>query len=77
MPLYTVKNKVTGETESLICPYEDLKLLLSENPDLQQSLAAPRTVSGIKDVRARIPDGFKDVLRKVKQGSGKQNTIGI
>ena len=77
MPLYTVKNKKTEESETLMCTHEELKALLKENPDLQQSLAAPRQVSGVKDVRARTPDGFKDVLRKVKDGSGKRNTVGV
>jgi hypothetical protein len=75
MPYYTLKNNETGDTEDIVCTYEEMQLHLKENPHLHQVLAAPRIVSGIRDVRSRTPDGFKDVLKKVKKGSGKNNTI--
>lgn len=77
MPYYTLKNNETGDTEDIICTYEEMKSRLEQNPHLQQVLSSPRIVSGIKDVRSRTPDGFKDVLRKVKKGSGKTNTIDV
>jgi hypothetical protein len=77
MPSYTVINRKTGEEQELMCSYQDLEKILKENPDLQQRLAAPKLVAGTGDVRSKTPDGFKDVLRKVKQGSGRANTIDV
>lgn len=77
MPIYTIKNKKTNEEKEVVCSFSELQEMLSAMPDWAQTLTSPRTVSGIKDVRARTPDGFKDVLRRVKSGSAKNNTVNI
>lgn len=75
LPTYTIKEKKTGKQREVVCSHSELIELLEKNPDLEQGLAAPRMVSGTKDVRARTPDGFKDVLSRIKSGSGKSNTV--
>jgi putative FmdB family regulatory protein len=40
-------------------------------------LAAPRTVSGVGDFRAKVPDVFKDRLREIKKISGKGCVIDV
>ncbi|QVW27132.1 hypothetical protein [Escherichia phage A221] len=39
-------------------------------------VGAPKIVSGVKGPQS-APDGFKDVLRTIKKGSGKGNTIDV
>lgn len=77
MPLYTIHNNKTNEEKEVNCSYEELLKLLDEGSDWTQVLSAPKTISGIKDARARTPDGFKDVLKRIKSGSDKSNTINV
>lgn len=44
--------------------------------ELIMVIGAPKIVSGVKGPQS-APDGFKDVLRTIKKGSGKENTIDV
>ena len=57
--------------------YDGLKEYIEENPEWHQVPAAPKIVSGVKGVHSQTSDGFRDVLREMKKGSGRGNTINV
>ena len=77
MPTYTLKNIKTNDKWDTICSWNQLQEMLKHDPELIQAPAAPRTVAGVRDVFGQTPDGFKDLKRRMKSGSGKENTINI
>jgi hypothetical protein len=46
---------------------------LSDNPDLESIMGAPSLV--YSPTGKKPDDGFRDLLRKVKSGSGRRNSI--
>lgn len=46
---------------------------LSDNPDLESIMGAPSLV--YSPTGKKPDDGFRDLLRKVKAGSGRRNSI--
>ena len=75
MPLYTIKNIKTKEAWDVECSWNELQEMLKTDNDLTQKLSMPKIVGGVRD--PKTPDGFKDHLRRVKQQSGKGNTIRV
>lgn len=78
MPVYTLKNTKTEETWEVVCSWTELQNQLNEQPDVKQVLKPPKVISGrmgSKDVK--VPDGFKDLQKRIKQGSGRGNTINV
>jgi|TARA_R110000822_G_scaffold35982_10_gene101385 hypothetical protein len=74
MPNYTIKNIKTSEHHNVDCTYSELQEIL-KNSDLVQGLSAPLLVGGVKDMFGKTPDGFKDLMKRTKKGSGRGNTI--
>ena len=72
IPLYTFKTKETGEEFDAIVPLADYdEYLENNNVDRVWAGKAPKLFSG-----SMVPsDGFKDLLKQIKKGSGKGNTI--
>jgi len=77
MPTYRIRNKDTEEEFEVFCSYDDYKKLLDENSNYERIYGAPGLLSGTKDTLSRTPDGFRDVLRNMKSGSGRGNTIKV
>lgn len=77
MPTYTLKDNKTNDKWDVICTYDELQVILDEMPNVSQVLSAPRIVGGVGSLQSKVPDGFKDVLSRVKSGSGKDNSINI
>lgn len=76
MPLYTLINKETGEeVEHFFSSWKDKDAFLEDNPDLKQKLVAPNMVSQVGSNLSKTDDGWKDLLKTVKKGSGRGNTI--
>jgi hypothetical protein len=75
MPSYTLKDMKTGKTWDVVCSWSDLQKTLDELPDVVQVLAAPKIVSGTGSNLSKTDNGWKEVLGKVKAGSGRGNTI--
>jgi hypothetical protein len=76
MPTYTLKDLKTNNHWDVTCSWDDLQIMLNEQPDVKQVLVAPKIVSsrmGNRDMK--VPDGFKDLQKHIKKGSGKGNTI--
>jgi hypothetical protein len=75
MPSYTLKDIKHNHTWDIVCSWDELQSILDEMPDVVQVLSAPRVVASVGSLNSKVPDGFKDVLNRVKSGAGKDNTI--
>ena len=76
MPSYSFRNKETGEETEIFLRISELDKYKEDNPHLQQFIAkAPGNVGMVRDMYSRVPDGFNDVVKQIKKGSGMRNTI--
>jgi hypothetical protein len=75
MPQYTIKKRTTEEEWDVVCSWNELQEILKEDDDLIQKPSAPKIVSHTGMMLSKTSDGWKDVLKKIKKGSGKGNTI--
>lgn len=46
-----------------------------EDDDIIKVLSTPKIVAGVGSLHSKVPDGFKDRLKQIKQTSGRGNTI--
>ena len=76
MPIYNFRNKETGEETTELMKISELDQFKADNPHLEQFLTgAPANVGMVRDMYSRVPDGFNDVVKQIKKGSGMRNTI--
>lgn len=71
MPVYTFRNKKTGEIWDDMMSISESEKYLSENPDIEKDITGsfPAMHSGI-GLGLRKPDeGFKDVLSNIKKNN--------
>ena len=76
MPTYTMINKETGKEQDMILSFAERDELLAKGKHTQK-LNTPKIVSGVGGTARLTSDGWKDKLREIKKGSGKDNTINI
>tara|TARA_R110000782_G_scaffold25744_8_gene66663 strand:- start:556 stop:780 length:225 start_codon:yes stop_codon:yes gene_type:complete len=74
MPIYTLHNKKTDERWDVVCSWDELQSQMTD--DIHQALSTPLIVSGITG-SMKVPDGFKDLKGRIKQGSGRGNTVNV
>ena len=77
MPSYTLRNIKTKEERDVFCSYTELLVILEEDPSLVQKLTTPKILSGVGSLLSKTDDGWKDHLKEIKKGSGRDNTIKI
>jgi len=78
MPVYTLEDAVTLAQWDVICSYEELQELLGRDPNISQTLSTPKIISGRAGNKdTKVPDGFKDLQKRIKAGSGKGNTVNV
>ena len=76
MPVYSFRNKETNEETEVFLKIAELDQYKEDNPQLQQFISKPHASVGmVKDMYSRVPDGFNDVVKQIKKGSGMRNTI--
>lgn len=76
MPTYTLRNKRTEETWQTICSYNELKDHIL-NDEVELVPVMPNIVSGVGSLLGKTDDGWKDNLKRIKEGSGRGNTIKV
>ena len=76
MPTYTMINNKTGEETDMILSFKEREELL-EAGEYTQKLSTGKLVTSVKGTLSMTSDGWKDTLREIKKGSGKDNTINI
>ena len=75
MPTYLIKHTETEEEKEVFMSYGTLQEYLSVNPEWTQIHKSSHIVSGTRDVFSRTDDGWKDLMKSVKKGSGSGDTI--
>ena len=65
MPIYSIRNKKTGEEWEEMMSWSSLQEYLEANPELESIItSAPGIIGGTGD-RVKTDGGFKDVLSKI------------
>lgn len=77
VPNYTLRNIKTKESFIVNCSYIELQEKLNADSDLIQMLVMPAIVGGAGSLLSKTDDGWKDNLKRIKEGSGKNNTIKV
>lgn len=76
MPTYTLKDIKTNEQWDIQCSYDDLQNILDAQDNIIRVLTPPNFVSSTKShANSNTSDGWKDLLGRIKKGSGRNNTI--
>lgn len=76
MPTYNMKNNDTGEIVTMILSLSEREALLATG-EWTQELSIPNFVSSTGGTLSKTSGDWKDLLKKVKKGSGKNNTINV
>ena len=77
MPTYALKNKETEEYFEVFCSYEDLQNILNEDSTLTHIIQAPKLVTQVGSTIGKTSEGWRDLLKSIKKGSGRGNTINV
>ena len=77
VPNYTLRNIKTKESFIVNCSYIELQEKLNADSDLIQMLVMPAIIGGAGSLLSKTDDGWKDNLKRIKEGSGKNNTIKV
>lgn len=76
MANYTFLNLETNEEFDIDMPMSQLDTYKAENPNLEQIIKRAPAIADPSRLGLRKPDaGFRDVLKRVKKASGRNNTI--
>ena len=78
MPLYTFRNKETGEVKDMILSVSAMEEL-TEQGEWEQIIGAPNMVTHTGNIINKTSGDWKDHLKKIKKASGKQvnNTVNV
>jgi hypothetical protein len=73
MPFYPMKNKETGETETMFLTISERDKFLEDNPHYMQEVCLPQFGNPMGIGAKKLPDGYKDILRTIKQKHVRTN----
>jgi len=76
MPTYTMINVSTGEEKEMVMSMADREEFLADGA-YKQKLSTAKFISQHGSTQNKAGDGWKDVLRRVKSGAGRDNSIEI
>jgi len=71
MPTYDMKNLETGVVEEMRISMAEKDVLMATG-EWRQVLSFPAMVGGVKSLARQTPEGFKDLLKNMKQKRGDQ-----
>lgn len=75
MPTYVFKNTDTEEVFEKIMSYDEKVEFLNNNPNVTSIIATAGIIGGISMDSGRLPEGFKDKLRLIKQKHPRANGV--
>lgn len=67
MPVYTFFNVDTDEVYEKIMKISEVEKYLTDNPNVQKLIDTPAIIGGVSMDSGKLPDGFKDRLRLMKE----------
>lgn len=76
MPTYTMKNIESGEITTLILSLREREEMLASGL-FEQQLATASFVSQTGGTLSKTSGDWKDLLKTIKKGSGRGNTVNI
>lgn len=65
MPLYQFKDTETDEVFEEFFTYEEKKIFLQDNQNIQEIIGAPNLISGISGITHKNDSGFNDLLNRI------------
>jgi len=77
MPTYTFRNKETGEVTDEFCSISQRQEKLDSGKYEQIINAKPDIISMRGDAISKTSGDYRDLLRKIKKGAGRGNTINV
>tara|TARA_B100001564_G_C20641629_1_gene672459 strand:+ start:1546 stop:1779 length:234 start_codon:yes stop_codon:yes gene_type:complete len=75
MPLYDFKNNDTGEVEEHSMSYKDVDQFLIDNPHLEKMISSPNLISNTGTILSKTSSDWRDLQKRIKKNSGRNNTI--
>ena len=75
MPVYTFRDTSTGEVFEKIMSYDDRVEFLEHNTNVAPITVAPAIIGGRSMDSGRLPEGFKDKLRLMKEKNPKARGV--
>jgi hypothetical protein len=66
MPIYTFRNKDTGEEFDENMMISELDTYLEENPHVEQIITSGTKIVHERGTNLRVPDSFREVTSKIK-----------
>ena len=66
MPIYTFKNKETGETFDVTMKISEREEYKKQNPHLEAVLYAPDIISGVS-MKSKESGGFRETMAKISE----------
>jgi len=76
MPSYTFKNKETGEVTDEFCSLAERQEKL-DSGKYEQIIGRPKIISMRGDAISKTSGDYRDLLKRIKKGAGKGNTIKV
>ena len=76
MPTYNMRNKSTDEVHTMILTLSEREELLATG-EWTQELSTPGFVSMTGGTLSKTSGDWKDLLKTIKKGSGRGNTINV
>lgn len=73
MPLYSFRNKETGEQFDRLMKWNDRETFLSEDPAIEVIIGAPAFGDPVRLGIRKPDDGFREVLSKIGSANYKSN----
>jgi hypothetical protein len=77
MPRYTIIDTSNDTEYEVQCSWDELQIVLNENTNLKQGLSTPNFVTHTGNTISKTSTDWRDLLKKVKKGSGRGNTINV
>lgn len=76
MPIYSFRNKKTGEEFQKELKISERVNFLQENPDVIQLLTSPPNVADpVRMGVVKHPDSFKDLMKNIHKKAGSKSQI--
>ena len=77
MPTYEVRDLKTGEDTEIICSYSSLLEKIDSGKFLQIHKSTASIVTHSGSMLGKTSGDYKDLIKKIKKGSGRGNTVNI
>jgi len=77
MPTYVFRNKDNNEIEEHVMKMAELDEFKKNNPNLAIQLQSLSPITDHKSVHTRAGSEWQDLLKSIKKGSGRGNTIKV